>query len=126
MSHINYKFYDFMKQRYNNFIEERFKRENNLDLNSRIRKDFYSLDDLGIPIRCMEKDHDTCYGWKLFNNKFLHYQVNESLIGIINDEDLKMQTLRLIKNKHPSEFVNKGKMKSLLTIKYGEAFLQQI
>lgn len=123
---LNYRFLEFMKRKYNSIVDDRFKRENYPKMNVKIRSDFYSLDDLGIPIRCSEMNHKTAYGWIKINDNIYHFKTNTSLIGVVDNETLKIQTLRQIKSQFPNEFNDKGKMKQLLVINYGTDILNEI
>lgn len=118
MTTLNYRFLSFMKQKQNNVINDRFKKENYPKLNANIKTNFYSLDDIGIPIRFSEQNHKTVFGWQRIKindeDRFYHHLVNVNLINIVDNETLKQQTIELIKTKYPNSFTSNGKMKKLL------------
>lgn len=123
---LNYHFLEFMKQGQNKLVEERFRKELHPELNKRIKNNFYSLDDLGIPIRSSEHNHKTVFGWLKTETSIYHFKVNTELLDVMSEEDLRLKTLRLIKASFPSEFVAKGKMRQLLIETYGEDYFNEI
>lgn len=119
---LNYRFIQFMEQPLNLIVQEYFSKQRYPDLNKSISNNFYALDAIGIPIRKLEEDKASIFGWKRIGDSFYHHLVNEELIGVINNEDLRNKTISDIRLQYKTAFLKTTPMKRMLMSLYPELF----
>ena len=119
---LNYRFVQFMEQPLNLIVQNYFSKQRWPQLNKSISTNFYALDAIGIPIRRNEEGKTTIFGWKRVNDSFYHHMVNEQLIGAVNANDLRINTIANIRLQFRNAFIKTTPMKRLLTMLYPELF----
>lgn len=85
----------------NTLIVDRFNKSKYKIINHGITRNFYSIDELGLPIRREMEGKDNEFGWKRVGNKFYHFRVNDEMIGYTSNEELRKITLQSIIQKWP-------------------------
>ena len=119
---LNYRFIQFMEQPLNMIVQEYFSKQRFPELNKSISTNFYALDAIGIPIRKLEEETTGIFGWKRIGDLFYHHLVKEDLIGVINTEDLRIQTIAEIRIRYKTAFLKTTPMKRMLMSLYPELF----
>lgn len=116
---MNYRFQEFMKNELNTIHREWFTKEHYPQLNERIKKNWYALDAIGIPIRQREEGTSDVFSWKRVGDQLYNSAVQKELIGHISTEALRNQTIQALKVRYGAAFsIAKGTMRRLLLIVY--------
>lgn len=111
----NKRMLEFMKtENISTIIVDRFSKTRYPELNKSFRTNFFSLDELGIPIRRELEGHDNKFGWKKIGDRFFHFRVNDAMIDQVKPSELRRITLDSIRFRWPKEF------------KDGEQFAKQL
>ena len=127
MSKVNQAFLSFMKQEFNTVIEDYFSPETFPELNKQIKKNYYALDAIGLPIRLKDRGRKTMFGWRREGDLFLHYTVNLSDLDdpAMNPERLRDIMITRLRASNPSLFTKPDSaFRKTLRKQYGNRYEQ--
>lgn len=125
MSRINQAFLRFMKQEFNTIIEDYFSPERFPVINKQIKKNYYALDAIGLPIRLKDRGRKTMFGWKREGDLFLHYSVNPSDLDdpAMTPDRLRELTITKLRASNPSLFTKPDSaFRKMLRKQYGDLY----
>ena len=121
--YTNYMIDQFMSQKKNNDIDLYFKSEELAEINDKIKNgNNYALDYFGIPIRRKEMDMRKQNGWVKEGDRIYHYLVNRELIGLVDDDIIRDQTIEAIKQKYPKAFTQNTATHKIIRMLYGDKY----